>query len=82
MKEPISEERQAIVKEINAVSRCMCPFTPGAAVEGWTPNFKLGMDGKHREYCPFGIAHKIANPKKIKDLQALDKPQEPGMLRS
>lgn len=48
-----------VLKVINNVGRCMCPFTPGHMVEGWKPDNKLGVDGNHKDYCPFGIIQNL-----------------------
>ena len=54
-----AEQREADVRTLNDVGRCMCPFTSGYGREDWKPNMKLGADGKHMNYCPFGIAAAI-----------------------
>ncbi len=58
---------EEILTIIRDVGRCMCPFTPGCALEGWKPNNKLGVNGTHLFYCPFGIIQTIARAKKKKE---------------
>ena len=50
------EDAERVAKN---AARCMCPFTPGWGIEGWRPDLTLGQDGKHKPYCPFGIAQAI-----------------------
>lgn len=55
------ETLKTVPQIASSVSRCTCPFTPGYLVEGWKLDMKLGTDGNHKSYCPFGIAKAVAD---------------------